>query len=313
MVSIEQQTFRDKTGPFTRPCLTLWGPRSEPQAAATVEIYEPPLLATFDGSERYEILERLGTGGMAQVHAAFDKVRSKRVAMKIAANTSFAKRRLLEEASVLRGFAHPNVATVLDMGFLRSERPFYTMDVVPGLTLRDLVRQTGPLPTERIVDIVLQLCSALAPVHAAGFVHHDVTPSNVMIDCTTGNDWNLCLIDFGLARSSAEPFDGPRYIVGTPGYIAPEVINGAPSDCRADIYGVGAIAMLLLCGYEPEPTSPFPLAVSERVRGSGARLELARAVEQCLSEHPEDRFASIAELRDSCLLTRITRVRRSSC
>ena len=254
---------------------------------------------------RYELLRPLGHGAMATVDLAHDveldrPVALKRLAENLARNEEL-RRRFLREARLAARLAHPNVVRVFDVGEDDDGRPFIAMEYVEGETLADVVSRRGPLPAAEAAGLGMQACAGLAAAHAAGLVHRDVKPQNLLL----GNDGVLKLGDFGIAVGH----EGTRLtlagtVLGTAGYLAPEQARGEQVTAAADIYAVGAVLYELLTG-EPTRTasSLTELGGEDGFRPSdvAARLphaprELVAAVTACLAERPENRPASAAAL-----------------
>ncbi|HEY2310488.1 MAG TPA: serine/threonine-protein kinase, partial [Gaiellaceae bacterium] len=210
------------------------------------------------------------------------------------------QRRFTREARLAARLAHPNVVRVFDVGS-DDGRPFIAMEYVEGTTLAELVARRGPLPPADAAALVMQVCAGLAAAHAAGLVHRDVKPQNLLL----GTDGVLKLGDFGIAVGH----EGTRLtlagtVLGTAGYLAPEQARGEEVTAAADIYAVGAVLYELLTG-EPSRTVESladlgsdagfePADLAERMPDAPARL--VAAVTACLAIRPEDRPDSAAAL-----------------
>jgi len=255
-------------------------------------------------AERYELVRPLGHGAMATVELTRDVELDRPVALKRLAE-NFARdeelrRRFLREARLAARLSHPNVVRVFDVGE-DGGRPFIAMEYVEGGTLADLVARRGARPAPEVAKLGLQMCAGLAAAHAAGLVHRDVKPQNLLL----GSDGVLKLGDFGIAVGH----EGTRVtlvgtVLGTAGYLAPEQARGEQVTAAADIYAVGAVLYELLTG-EPARTATsladlgaggaFDLPdFAGRVRS--APPELVDAVTACLAVRPEDRPPSAAAL-----------------
>lgn len=252
---------------------------------------------------RYELVRPLGHGAMAVVDLARDLELDRLVALKrLAENLARddeVRRRFLREARLAARLAHPNVVRVFDVG-QDGDAPFIAMEYVEGETLAQAVARRGPLPAAEVAALGLQACAALAAAHAAGLVHRDVKPQNLLL----GADGVLKLGDFGIAAGQ----DGTRLtvagtVLGTAGYLAPEQARGEQVTAAADLYGLGCVLYELLSGEPPRrafslaelaTAAPDPLAVRRRLRG--APRDLVAAVADCLAERPEDRPPSAAAL-----------------
>jgi serine/threonine-protein kinase len=210
------------------------------------------------------------------------------------------QRRFLREARLAARLAHPNVVRVFDVGE-DDGRPFIAMEYVEGETLAELVAQRAPLPAAEAARLGTQMCAGLAAAHAAGLVHRDVKPQNLLLS----TDGVLKLGDFGIAAGH----DGTRLtlagtVLGTAGYLAPEQARGEEVTAAADIYAVGAVLYELLTG-EPSRTAGSLAELGSEdgfgppdlaARVPSAPRELVAAVNACLSARPEDRPPSAAAL-----------------
>ena len=210
----------------------------------------PHLLAPGTDVAGYRIESLLGEGATGAVHLARD-AGGRAVALKVldpalAADSRFRKR-FLRESRVAALLEHPSVVPVLDAG--EHEGLLYiAMEWVDGVDLRALLRREGALEPERAVALVEHVGAGLDVAHAAGLVHRDVKPANILV---TGERARLC--DFGLARhtASADSLTGERTLVGTVAYIAPEQIEGAGVDARSDVYSLGCVLFECLTGEPP--------------------------------------------------------------
>jgi serine/threonine-protein kinase len=255
-------------------------------------------------ARRYELVRPLGHGAMATVDLAHDveldrPVALKRLAENLARDEEL-RRRFIREARLAARLAHPNVVRVFDVGS-DDGRPFIAMEYVDGETLAELIARQGSLPPAEAAGLAMQICSGLAAAHAAGLVHRDVKPQNLLL----GTDGVLKLGDFGIAAGD----EGTRLtlagtVLGTAGYLAPEQARGEQVTAAADIYAVGAVLYELLTG-EPSRTveSLTELGSDDGFRPPDleARMpatpaELVTAVTACLAVGPEDRPASAAAL-----------------
>jgi len=266
----------------------------------------PPPPETVLGG-RFRLLGVVGRGGTATVHLAVDLLRDERVALKVvhphlAADPS-ARRRLrreVEAAALLRG---DGVLAPFDLheldGQLALSMPFHA-----GRTLREHVAARGPLPVEDVRALGLRLAGALADAHAAGVLHRDLTPANVMVD-TGGGD--AVVTDFGLARTMQSAQTRSTGLLGTVGYAAPEVYEGERADPRSDLYGLGTCLYLAATGKPPfpvdHPMGALKAQLDEQfVPLSEARpdlpAEVSAAIEALLRADRSDRPDGAAEVRE---------------
>ena len=255
-------------------------------------------------AERYELVRPLGHGAMATVDLVHDleldrPVALKRLAENLARDDDL-RRRFLREARLAARLSHPNVVRIFDVGE-DGGRPFIAMEYVEGETLGELLAKRGRLPPAEVARLGVQVCAALAVAHAAGLVHRDVKPQNLIL----GRDGALRLGDFGIAVGH----DGTQLtlagtVLGTAGYLAPEQARGEQVTAAADIYAAGAVLYELLTG-EPARSAAsladlgaedgfHPPDLARRV--PTAPDELVAAVLACLSVRPEERPPSAAEL-----------------
>ncbi len=247
----------------------------------------------WDGSTvgRYRLVSRLGEGGMGVVHLGIDP-EGRTVAVKvlkahIAADPD-ARLRLAREVTTLRRVRHPRVAEVLDAD-VDGAVPYLVTRFVPGRTLDDLVRERGPMPLERVVHTGRLLAEALRSIHASGVVHRDVKPANVMLV-----EGDPVVIDFGIAHVADESrITVTGLVMGTPGYLSPEVVAGHPVTEATDWWGWGGTLAFAAAGRPPFGTGPIEV-VLDRVRRGAADLNgldprLQSVVSTALAADPDRR------------------------
>ncbi|WP_260639581.1 protein kinase domain-containing protein [Streptomyces angustmyceticus] len=259
---------------------------------------------------RYELVERLGNGGMGTVYRAVDHRLRRTVAVKtlsaeLALQPEFLTR-FQREAHAAAALNHPKVATVHDVGEDAeggAAEPYLVMEYVEGRSLGHVL-QDGALPVAQAVGIAGQVLEALEHSHGHAIVHRDIKPANVML---TGTG-QVKVVDFGIAKALTEAatrLTGTGVAVGTPAYLAPEQINGAATDHRTDLYAVGCLLYELLTGRPPYTgDSPFSVMhqhlAAEPVPPSQLRPELPPAVDtvivRALRKDREDRFTRASEM-----------------
>jgi serine/threonine protein kinase len=268
--------------------------------------------------ERYELGPLLRRGGMADVHSGLDRRLGRPIAIKLLrpdmAARDDVRLRFEAEAQAAARLSHPNAVAVFDTGE-HDGTPYIVMERLPGRTLADVISD-GPVETGWLLRIAGRVLSALGAAHAAGIVHRDVKPGNILI---TADD-SAKIADFGIAKS-AELVSGTAggtvdltltgQLVGTPAYLAPERLAGAPATFLSDIYSMGVVLYEALTGEKPFTGTSF-IAVAQAVQnGSHRPLALARpdldpsvaqAVERALDRDPSRRFAS-AEAMATALLS----------
>jgi hypothetical protein len=257
---------------------------------------------------RYKLERRLGSGGMADVWAAFDVTLKLRVALKTVHGHrpgSSALVRFEREVRSLAELNHPNTVRVLDYGVTDDGLWYYAMELLQGENLRELVAREGPLEIERTVRIATQVLRALGEAHRKGIVHRDVKPENIFLAVLGGEVDVAKLLDFGIAKatvSSDMTLTSPGHVVGTPAYLAPEVILGHPADLRSDIYSFGATLYYLLSARLPFPDETTAAVFAAHMSREPTSLVsetphavpelIARVVQRCMAKNPAERYAS---------------------
>lgn len=229
------------------PCRTISGV-SDPSSSSA----GPTSATPSQVGGRYVLLSELGRGGMATVHRAYDEVLDRQVAIKIlhphlARDHAFLDR-FRREARAAAALSHPNVVAVHDWGETE-EGAYLVLQLVEGPTLRQLLREHGQLSPAEAAGVLIPVARGLGAAHAAGMVHRDVKPENLLL----GRDGIVRVTDFGLARAiaSANATFGTDVLIGSPHYLAPEAVEGDRLDPRADVYALGVILYECLTGVPP--------------------------------------------------------------
>jgi serine/threonine-protein kinase len=241
-------------------------------------------------AERYEILEQLGRGGMGVVYRAFDRELEEAIALKVLGSAQLGQDRvdlLRREVRLARKVTHRNVARIHDIGVERG-RWFLTMQLVDGLTLRQLLRRRSPLTVAEATEIAGELCEGLAAAHAAGVLHLDLKPENLMLPPGGG----VVILDFGVARLAGDGGTTGE-IGGTPGYMAPEQRLTGQADARSDLYAVGVLLHEMLAGELPREGGP------DLGQLGGASPALAKLVAELLAFDPDERPQSARVVADA--------------
>lgn len=258
----------------------------------------------------YQILFRLGSGGMGEVYRARDTRIGRDVAIKVLSEEAVRDRdrtrRFAMESRAASALNHPNILAVHEVG--ESEfGPYIVTEFVDGDTVRSLLTE-GPLPLERAIDFAVQAAEGVASAHGAGMVHRDLKPENLMVD----RQGVVKILDFGLARS-LRPEDGfgdaghtaAGMVVGTAGYLSPEQLRGEKADERSDVFALGIVFYEMATGQNPFLRVNAADTFSAILRDDPAPLaqklglvseELSRAVEKALAKKPGERHASAQEL-----------------
>ena len=302
MVDPVQRAGSAENEPFSHEGETLIAPIGSSvmdSGTGVISGISGPLLAN-----RYEILGLIGVGGMGSVYRARDRELEELVALKVLRKELVSAPGMLDrfrrEVKLARRVTHRNVARVFDIGEHQGDK-FLTMELVDGESLGALVAREGALPLSRVVELAAGICAGLASAHAAGVVHRDLKPDNVLI----ASDGRVVLTDFGIARAfvDAGAVSTMGVLVGTPAYMAPEQVEGQPDiDARADIYALGVVLYELLVGRRAWPgESPLAVAAARlladppdpRRACPGLPDPMAALVLKCMARRREDRFPAV--------------------
>src|SRR5215813_8130191 len=264
---------------------------------------------------KYRIDERLSEGGMGTVYRGTHVLMDKTVAIKVLRPTLAADEKIVarfsREARAASRISHPNALSVTDFGEDESGNVFLVMEFLSGKTLKQVIRDEGPLPLARVVDIARQIGDALHAAHEQGVVHRDLKSDNIMLLDTMSGD-HAKVLDFGIAKIN-EPggavdtsLTAPNLVIGTPQYMSPEQCSqDSEIDARSDIYSFGVILYEMLVGHVPfsgdSPTmvmmkhlqEPVPSVLEER---SDVPASVARVVSRAMAKVPRNRYQNVAEL-----------------
>ena len=263
----------------------------------------------------YEIVERLGAGGMGEVYRARDPRLSREVAVKListdGATSADRLRRFENEARAAAQLAHPNVVTVFDVG-THDGHPYLVLELLEGETLRETLRSAGLPPLRQAVTWALEISRGLAAAHERGIVHRDLKPENVFLT----SDGRVKILDFGLAKLH-EPFVSDEadrecptrdrgtppqdVLLGTVGYMSPEQVKGQTPDLRTDVFALGAVLYEMVSGRRAFAGDTAPEVLATILRDEPPALEslqhgvpasVETVVRRCLAKRPADRFSS---------------------
>ncbi len=256
-------------------------------------------------NERYEILEKIGEGGMAAAYRGRDRLLGRPVAIKImrpelAVDAAFLAR-FRREARAAAGFAHEHIAAVYDTG---SDGPYHyiVMEYVLGESLRDRLRREGPLPLAEALRIATETAEALDAAHQAGVIHRDIKPHNILL----GRDGQVKVTDFGIARAASAPNPGDTSaVIGTVNYVSPEQARGETVGPQGDIYSLGVTLFEMLAGHPPFNGGDRLAVLHKHIYDRAPRPsefrpglppEADSVVGHCLEKDLSQRFASAREL-----------------
>ena len=257
-------------------------------------------------ADRYEVQELLGSGGMASVYRAHDRLLERSVALKVL-HEHFSRdpeyvERFRREARAIARVSHPNIVTVIDRGNVEGLE-YIVFEHVRGETLKEIVEREGPLPVDEALLLAHQVARALAFAHEQGIVHRDVKPHNVLVDDERGAK----VTDFGLARSLEPEHDITQTgtVMGTSDYISPEQASGGTVDERSDQYALGVLLYEILAGEVPYPAEGYMASAMRHMRDPVPSVRERRPdvsppvdelIQRAMAKRPEDRFPTTEAL-----------------
>ncbi len=256
-----------------------------------------------DGAGRYRLEQRLATGGMGEVWRATDTSLGREVAVKLlkqeyADDPSF-RARFETEAQHAGALHHPNIATVYDYGAGADGRPYLVMELVDGQPLSALIRPDTPMDPTAVRDLLAQAADGLAAAHAAGIVHRDVKPANLLVT----PDRHVKITDFGIARAAeGMGLTQTGEVMGTPQYLSPEQAQGQTATPASDVYSLGVVAFECLAGRRPYVADTAVATALMHLREPVPALpddvpaDLAAVVRRAMAKLPQDRYADGAAL-----------------
>ena len=258
--------------------------------------------------ERYKLIEEVGQGGMAIVYRAQDATLKREVAIKVLhqhlAAEPESKARLEREAQAVAKLRHENILEIFDYSGLDSASSYIVTEFIDGQTLKQFLTARSLKFPEVAALVAMEVCGALAHAHSVGVLHRDVKPENVMVR----KDGLLKLMDFGIAQVlDLQRMTVTGQLLGSPAYMAPEIIEGKQLDFRTDVFSVGIMLYLLATGSLPF-TGKNPHEVLRRITegkfpdprlvGRGVDQALSRIITRALARRPEDRYPDVGPLAD---------------
>jgi serine/threonine protein kinase len=289
---------------------TIYGLRQQVKAASEIG--------------QYTLEEKIGSGGMGEVWRARHRMLIRPAAVKLVTPRALGStpgrdpelrlRRFEREARATAGLKSPHTVQLYDFGVTDDGTLYYVMELLDGMDLDTLTTGFGPVPAERAIHFLLQVCESLADAHHNGLIHRDIKPANIVVS-RVGAAWDFVkVLDFGLVKLDSArqiedraPLTNDNDLSGTPGFIAPEVVLGTDADHRVDIYALGCVAYWLLTGklvfegpamiqvmYDHVHTPPAPPSSRSELP---IPLELETLILACLEKEPAQRPSSASELQ----------------
>ena len=263
-------------------------------------------------TERYMPKQELGKGASGTVYLSIDKMLNKAVAVKTLINLS--PEQLIsfqDEARATAKLDHPNIIKLIDFGVSNSEIPYMVMEYVAGISLEDYIRESGRLNIELFKTVFVRLCNSLDYAHKHNVFHRDIKPSNIIL-FETDDGVDIKLIDFGIAKAKKESGMVTVYndntLAGTPGYMAPDVVNGETYDARSETYSLGCVMFEALAGKPPFLGETALETLSLHIHNQPPELielnpsidqEVSELVARCLAKEKEKRFQNMEDLLQS--------------
>ena len=265
---------------------------------------------------QYRLTKLIGAGGMGEVYLAEHQLLKRPCVVKLIRADKAGDERVLarfqREVRATAKLSHWNTVEIFDYGNTAEGTFYYVMEYLPGMSLRELVEQHGPLQPERVIHLLRQACDALGEAHAAGLIHRDVKPANIFVARRGGVDDVVKLLDFGLVKPLVEQqpiqLTTEGSITGSPLFMSPEQATGdGTPDARSDIYSLGAVGYYLLTARPPfEGKKPIQVVIAHahdevvpptRHR-EGIPADLERVILRCLAKAAADRFQDAAAMAD---------------
>jgi len=225
---------------------------------------DPLLGAVVDG--RYELIEKVGSGGMGTVYRANQISMDREVAVKVvnalALQDPATVKRFETEARIISQLGHPNTLKLIDFGNLPDERPYLVTEFLRGHPLADVLGE-GPLPVWRTLEVLHEICDALAEAHNMAVIHRDLKPENIFLE-EAGGTTVVRVLDFGIAKFGQTNNTATGTVCGTPAYMSPEQAQGGTADARSDIYALGILAYRCMVGHAPfEGEQPLAILLKQ--------------------------------------------------
>jgi len=288
----------------------------DPQEFTVKQATAADLIGTRVG-HAYVLTGVLGTGGMGNVFRASQETIGRDVAIKFLpleiATDATAVQRLGREAKALGQLNHPGIVTTFDFGFTEKREPYLVLELVEGKSLQTILDQEKRLEMARALQIFVQICEAMSYAHSQGIIHRDLKPLNIMIGIREQYEFAK-ILDFGIVKltSEVQQLTKSGEIWGSPFYMSPEQCTGGTVDNRSDIYSLGVVMFRSLTGEVPHRGASFPETIARKLSeyppsfesiapGLNLPEKLEEVVLKCLQKNPDERFATMQELRAELL------------
>ncbi len=268
---------------------------------------DPLLGAVVDG--RYDIIERVGSGGMGTVYRATQLSTGREVAMKVvnalALQDPATVKRFETEARIISQLAHPNTLKLIDFGNLPDERPYLVTEFLHGYPLSEVLNE-GRLPPRRALEVLDEICDALAEAHNMDVIHRDLKPENIFLE-EAGGTTVVRVLDFGIAKFGQTNNTATGTVCGTPAYMSPEQAQGGVADARSDIYALGILVYRCMVGHPPfEGEQPLAILLKQiqeaavplgQAMGVDVPSEVEWLVMSMLHKDPDQRPSSARDVQ----------------
>lgn len=280
-----------------------------------------PLIGTMVG--RFRVEKKIGQGGMGSVYELLQPAIHKRMALKLLHEEYVGRKeivqRFFDEARAVNLIGHPSIVDITDFSHLPDGRPFIMMEYLQGESLEDYLKEKGALEESEALEILRQICSALAAAHSKRIVHRDLKPENIFLLRRPHQAMQVKVLDFGIAKLRDKGDDEVNatqagVVLGTPTYMSPEQAQGntADADHRMDIYSLGAMLFQMLSGAPPFTGKTFAALLYKHItepppKLSDSRPDLAPGwtyvVDKALSKEPADRYQDVQAMLDDAMAT----------
>lgn len=254
---------------------------------------------------RYEVISHIGQGGMADVFLALDSILNRQVAIKILradlSQDTVSILRFEREAQAATALSHPNIVEIYDVGDYKGHH-YIVMEYVPGKTLKQIIRERGPLMKEEAIDIMKQLTSAIFEAHKKGIIHRDIKPQNIIVK----SDGTIKILDFGIATAKgSSQLTQANNVMGSVHYLAPELAKGDGASSQSDVYAMGIVLFEMLAGDVPyKADQAVQIALMHmrdplpdiRILNPSIPQSIANIIDKAAAKAVQDRYQTAGEM-----------------